>query len=138
MRLLHDRATLMRALINPSDPTLAQLLSDRLAALSTGAFDLIDHTEIVIIEPGDTEADIIREVGFSPLVEPIDGIRFGSPGFHPFWDWLIGHPGWWEMSVSFGSTYALVLFIENAEGSLRELRELGRRYALPDYDGTHS
>lgn len=119
----------MRALINPSDPNLAHLLANRLAALSTGTFDLIDHTEIVIIEPGDTEADIIREVGFSPLVEPIDGIRFGQPGFQPFWDWLIRHLGWWELSISFGSTFAYILFIQDVNGIEPELAIFCARYA---------
>lgn len=128
MKLLHDRATMMRALTETCDSTLAHLLANRIAALLQGEFDLIDQTEFLVVEQGDTEADIIREVGFSPLVEPIDGFRFGSPGFHPFWDWLIGHPGWWEMSVSFGSTFAYILFIQHGEGLEPELAALCAHY----------
>lgn len=128
MKLLHDRAAMMRTQADTSDPALTQIIGKRIAALSQGEFNLIDATEILVVEQGDTEADIIREVGFSPLVDPVDGIRFGSPGFQPFWDWLIGHPGWWEMSVSFGSTFAYILFIQSADGIEPELAALCAHY----------
>jgi hypothetical protein len=124
MQHLYDRATMTRALTGNLDPALTARLASRIAALSQGEFDLVDDTEILIVETGDTENDIIRHVGFSPLVEPIDGHRFGQPGFQPFWDWLIQHPGWWELSVSFGSTFAYILLIQDAEGVLPELRAM--------------
>ena len=58
------------------DPKLKALLAERIAALTE---DLIDYTEYVVVQAGDTEDDIIRLLGFSPLVEPIDGARFGTP-----------------------------------------------------------
>ncbi len=129
MQLLHDRATMMRALADTSDPALTHLLSNRMAALSQGDFDLLDHTEILVVEPGDTEHDIIREVGFSPLVEPIDGIRFGKPGFQPFWDWLVSHHGWWEMCISFGGTFAYIILIKDGPSRTPELTVLCDQYA---------
>ena len=45
-----------------------RVLADRVAALRTEFGDLTDHTEFLVVEPGDTEADIVRHVGFSPLV----------------------------------------------------------------------
>lgn len=83
----YDRATIARALMLPNLPAP---LRERMTALSD---DLIDWTEYLVIEPSDTEKDIIRHVGFSPLVEPIDGARYGTPGFHPHWDWLADHGG---------------------------------------------
>lgn len=126
---LHDRATMARALTLDLDPQLRALLSARTAALVAVDYDLTDCTEYLIVEPGDTEADIIRHLGFSPLVEPIDGARFGCAGFHPPWDWLGGHTGWYEMIVTFGSTFAYVLFIRDADGVNSDLLTMCRRYA---------
>ena len=74
---LYDRATMAHALTLDLDPQLHRLLAERIAALGE---ELIDCTEYLIVELGDTEADIVRHIGFSPLVEPIDGARFGEPG----------------------------------------------------------
>ncbi len=106
---LFDRATMAHALTLPLDPRLHRLLRERIDAYGD---DLLDQTEFLIVGAGDSEDDIQRHIGFSPLIEPIDGIRFGEPGFYPHWDWLARHDGWYEMIVTFGSTFAYVLFIE--------------------------
>jgi hypothetical protein len=125
---LHNQETMALALAGDLDPTLHRLLTERIAALGE---ELIDWTEYLVVEPGDTEADIIRKVGFSPLVEPIDGKRFDEPGFYPHWDWLTDHGGWFELSVSFGSTFAYVLFIEDADRVPTDLLDLCRHYSKP-------
>ena len=125
---LYDRATMAHALTLNLDPTLLALLKDRIGALGEA---LIDWTEYLVVESGDTEADIIRHVGFSPLVEPIDGKRFGALGFHKHWDWLGRHDGWFEMIVTFGSTFAYVLFIPDREMIPEELLKLCREYSKP-------
>lgn len=127
---LHDRATMARALTLDLDPQLRVLLTVRFAAHVTPDYDITDDTEYLIVDdPGDTEADIIRHIGQSPLTEPIDGHLFNSPGFHPHWDYLVRHPGWFEMILTFGSTFAYILFVRDAEGILPELVALCRRYA---------
>jgi hypothetical protein len=126
---LYDHSTMARALTLDLDPQLCALLTERIASLVTADYGLTDDTEYLIVEPGDTEADIARHVGFSPLVEPIDGGRFGGAGFSPFWDWLSDHDGWYEMIVTFGSTFAYVLFIRDAAGVPPDLLALCRRYA---------
>lgn len=128
MQLLHDRATMIRALTETHGSNLNHLLANRISALSGGELNLIDQTEILIVEPGDTEDDIVRHVGFSPLVEPIDGIRFDQPGFRPYWDWLIRHPEWWELSVSFGGGFAYILLINDADGVEPALARLCTKY----------
>lgn len=125
---LFDRATMAHAMTLDLDPKLHRLLGERIRALGE---DLIDWTEYLVVEPGDTEADIIRHVGFTPLVEQIDGKRFGEPGFHPHWDWLTDHGGWFELSVSFGSTFAYVLFIEDADRVPADFLDLCRQYSMP-------
>jgi len=123
---LYDRATMVHALTLDLYPPLLRLLKDRIGALGEA---LIDWTEYLVVESGDTEADIIRHVGFSPLVEPIDGRRFGEPGFHPHWDWLTDQNGWFEMIVTFGSTFAYVLLIQDSEGVPSDITTLCRTYA---------
>lgn len=113
---LFDRATMAHVLTLNLDPRLHRLLTQRIAGLKTEYGDVTDCTEFLIIETRDTEAEIIRRIGFSPLVEPIDGRRYGSFGFHPFWDVLTDHGGWFEMVVTFGSSFAVVLFIEDIAG----------------------
>ena len=122
----YDRATIRALLHRDLDPALRRLLEQRIGSLTE---DLIDHTEYLVVEPGDTEDDIVRHVGFSPLVEPIDDARFGEPGFAPtLWDYLTDHSGWYEMIVTFGSTFAYVLLIANLDGVPDNLRALCREF----------
>lgn len=130
MLSLYDRTAMMQALTLELDAQLLDLLRRRIASLEDGPHDLLDWTEITVIEPGDSEDAVAREIGFSPLVEPIDGARFGTPGFAPFWDQLIDHQGWFEMVVSFGSTFASILFIPDAGQDGDELTALCRQHAI--------
>ena len=58
--------------------------------------DLLDLAPILVIEPCDTEEEIIKEIGFSPLVNRVDGERFPSPSFTPNWEYITNHRGWFE------------------------------------------
>ena len=122
---LYDRATMAHALTLDLEPRLKSLLAARIGALTE---ELIDFTEYLVVEPGDAEEDIVRAIGMSPLIEPIDGARFGDPGFRPGWDWLADHGGWFEMIITFGSTFAYIIFIADAEGVPSDLLSLCRRH----------
>lgn len=124
----YDRATMAHALTLDLNPQLHRLLSDRIAALGE---DLIDWTEYLVVEPGDTEPDIIRHIGLSPFVEPIDGTRFGEPGFEPGWDWLDAHEGYWEFVFTFGSTFACIVFVTDDEGVSSDILRLCRSFSRP-------
>lgn len=126
---LYDKATMARALTLDLDPQLHALLTARFAGLVTADYDLTDWTEYLVIDVGDQEDDITRHIGLSPLIEPIDRIRFGSEGFYAFWDWLIDHDGWFEMAVSFGSSFAYILFIRDDDAITPELMALCRQFA---------
>ncbi|MBJ6121376.1 hypothetical protein [Sphingomonas mollis] len=129
MMHLYDAATMAHALTLDLEPQLRKLLTDHIATLVTPDYDLTDYTEYLVVEAGDTEADIIRHVGFSPLTEPIDGIRFGDDGFHPFWDWLVRHDGWFEMIVTVGNSgFALIMFFEYSHLSASNLTHMLRLY----------
>jgi hypothetical protein len=112
---LYDRATMAHALTLDLDPRLHILLKERIGALGE---DLIDQTEFLVVEPCDTEEDIVHHVGFSPLVEPIDGIRFGETGFNPHWDLLADRGGWFELIETFGSTFGYILLIADRNDEL--------------------
>ena len=64
---------------NMTDPQLKNLLSDRVRDWT--ALGLLDITHLVLIEVGDTDASIVEELAFSPLINPLDGKRHGMEGF---------------------------------------------------------
>ena len=125
---LHDRASIKAALSLRLDDTLRELLEDRIEAYD--ASGVLDLTHLLIIQPADTEQDIITEVGLSPLTNPLDGSRFGSPGFQPWWDWLKRHDGWFELGICVANSgFAFVLLIQDAEGVDPQLLALCRTFA---------
>ena len=129
MLSIYDAASLDVALALPLDPRLRGLIEKRIA--SARAKGLADMTHIVVVTPGDTEADIVAEVGWSPLVNPIDGCRFGEPGFVEHWDWLQGLEGYGlERVVTVGNSgFAFILLIENAPHTDAALAALCQQYA---------
>ena len=125
---LYSRALVEHALTPPIDPELHGLLTAGLA--HTDAKDLTDLTHYLVVEPDDTEADIVAEIGLSPLVNPFDGAHFPSRGFHPFWDALKQHDRWFELIICIGNGgFAVVLLIQDADGADPRLLQLCRTYA---------
>lgn len=114
----YDRAGFARALTLDLDPPLKQLLTKRITSLAVG---LIDYTEYLVVQAGDTEDDIVRHIGLSPLIDPVDGVRYGEPGFNPSWDAALDHGGWFELVFTFGSAFAYVVLIEDTSSDLSRL-----------------
>lgn len=110
------------------DPRLQQLIADRVHDWTVTS--LLELTHLLIVQAEDSEKDIVEEIAFSPLENPLDGNRFGSSGFVPPFDWLQRHDGWFELiqTVS-NSGFAFVLFIEDADGADPSLQALCRAYA---------
>jgi hypothetical protein len=74
---------------------------------------LLDLTFVLIVEAGDTEDDITEAIGWSPLVEPLHGIRYDEPGFYPYWDHLDESDGWYSLVLTVGNDgFAYILFVE--------------------------
>lgn len=122
---IYNAATLASALASDLAPELRRLLLSRIAEIGDA---LMATTEWLIIEPGDDEADMISALGFTPLVEPIDGVRY--PDFEQGgWDWIVDHGRYLEMQFSWGSSAALLLLIEDADGVIPQLLALCRRHA---------
>jgi hypothetical protein len=128
MLSLYDKPSMEAALASPLDPRLHQLLADRIH--DAAKTELLDLTHLVVVQPGDCEHTIAEEICLSPLTNPIDGERFGSPEFQPWWDFLEHRDGWFEMVICVSNSgFAFILLIQNAEGVQPELLSLCRTYA---------
>ncbi|MBB3858997.1 hypothetical protein GGQ88_000237 [Novosphingobium hassiacum] len=121
MLSLCDAPSIERVMGQALDPELRTLLDDRLKLAADAG--LQDLTHIVVVQPGDTIEDLKSEIGFSPLYNPVSGIRFGCEGFEPYWAWLTISGGWYELIHTIGdSGFALTLLVEVGEGTcLREM-----------------
>ena len=128
MLSLYDEASIVAVMEQPIQPVLRSLLQARLD--QTAAADLRSLTHLLVVQPGDTEAQIVTEIGFSPLVEPFEGARSGTAGFQPHWAWLHDLGGWYEMIVTVGDTgFAFVMLIEKSTGMLPDLLNMCEQYA---------
>ena len=129
---IFDAASLSAALATPLHPRLRVLIEQRIASARKNG--LADMTHIVVLQPGDTEADLVAEIGWTPLVNPIDRCRyrFGEPGFVAPWDWLQRHAGWWEMVVTVGDGgFAYLLLFSDTPDMNPDLLELCRSHTRP-------
>ena len=127
MLSLYDEASIAAVMEQPLQPALRSLLQARLD--QTTAADLRSLTHLLVVQPGDTEAQIATEIGFSPLVEPFEGARFGAAGFQPHWTWLHDLGGWYEMIVTVGNDgFAFILLIEKALGVHPDLLRMCEQY----------
>jgi hypothetical protein len=129
MILIFDRPSSAAVSARNLDPPMRAALKAELALLKAGEHDLTDWTDIALIQPGDSEADIGREVGFSPLIDPVSNVRFGELGFEVGWDHLSLRGGVFRFVFTFGSTHATILLVPDADGILSELLTLCRHYA---------
>lgn len=113
-----DLDAILAALSTPLQPDLHDLIASRLQ--DAFACELADLTHILAIQPGDTEAQIIDAIGFSPLVSRMDGVRL-----QPDWDYIEQHERWWELVYTVGdSGFAFLVFVEKAHGVIPELTDL--------------
>jgi hypothetical protein len=120
---LPDRATQLAVLDQPLESNLHTLIKGRVQdALKLGLADL---THIVVVEPYDSEDDLIEVLGFSPLVSRLEGFSL-----QPDWDWLEKHTGWWELVYTVGNDgFAFLVLVQDAPGVLPDLLALCRAAA---------
>jgi hypothetical protein len=84
MNIITDAASAAHVLALELTPAVRGALEAELAL--TAANGLTACTDILIIEPGDTEFEIELEAGFSPFVDPLSGARSDQLGFEPAWE----------------------------------------------------
>ncbi len=98
MLSLRNSAAVARALSSDIDPELRGLIARRVQQLEGyGADDIGELVHFLVVEPGDTMEAIEAELGFSPLVNFVDGTRHGQPGWTPSWETAECHRPWIEL-----------------------------------------
>ena len=123
---LPDRGSQLATLDQPLEPNLKRLLQGRVQ--DAASLGLADLTHILVIEPGDSEADINEAIGFSPLVSRLDGVRH-----QPDWDWVEKHEGYFELVYTVSNDgFAFLVFVQDAPGILPDLLTLCRGGWSPD------
>ncbi len=128
MLSLDHVAAIVGALNTVTDPDLCSLLTDRVHDWT--AMGLLDLTHVLIVEPRDTEEAVSEAIGFSPLANPEDGVRYNADGYHFPWDWAEEHGTWLELMMTIGNDgYALFLLVAQGAGLASELRSMCRAHA---------
>ena len=86
------------ALTSPIDPELKLLLRRRRMQLAGyDGYALEDLAHFVVIEPSDRLVDVEAALGFTPVVNFVDGQVLGHPDFTPSWESAERHSGWIEL-----------------------------------------
>lgn len=87
-------------------------------------------TVVLVIQPDDTEADVVAEVGFSLVTNPITAIRYDDPDFEPYWAWLNRAGRWVQLVHTISDDgFAFILLIENTESQFPDLVAMCRAWA---------
>lgn len=92
---VRDEASLSRALELQIDERLKSLLRERRTQLGYD-FDLTELAHFLIVQPGDELSAIEQALGFSVLVNQVDGSHFGDMDFSPSSEWIADHGFCWE------------------------------------------
>lgn len=133
MIIIRNMEDMRRSLTAPLDPALKTILHDRLDVLAEfiDTFPLEDLAEFVVVQPGDTLAELEAELGyFSPLANPVDGLRFGQIGFEPAYEWIIFDGRYYQMVFCFADDgWGTHLIIDSSDGVDPELLRMCRFYA---------
>jgi hypothetical protein len=115
-----------------TDNQLRYLLSERLDQVTNAweGIDLSDLTHFLIIQAGDTAAEAEHELGWSLLVNPLDGARYGHPDFTPSWEWIEDHGGWFEaVYIMSDDGFGITLFVQDHPETDADLLALCREFA---------
>ena len=87
---VRDEESLSRALELPIEDRLKCLLRKRRTQLGYD-FDLSELAHFLIVQPADDLCAIEQALGFSILVNQVDGSRFGDTDFSPSSEWIADH-----------------------------------------------
>lgn len=133
MITIYNSADMARVLSGPIDPDLKTILLDRLELLAEfSEWDLSDLAHFVIVEPDDSIEEIERELGISPFVNLLDGIRYPDPAFEPSWEFCNARKGYTDFTFALcDSGQALCLLVPDRDDVEPRLLELCRVYGTP-------
>ncbi|MBB4609798.1 hypothetical protein [Sphingomonas yabuuchiae] len=128
MLSLFDTPSLERALSLPLDRKVRGLLQAHVDHLDRLDLDVRDTTYFLVIDAGCAMEDVTDELGWSPLVNPIDGQRYGDAALHPFHEALKDRGGWFEMHVCVGNEAVFILFIRDSDRAPPDLVAFCREF----------
>lgn len=112
-----------------TDPDLRCLIQARLDELRQYEVPLASLAKFIIIQPGDTLADIDTCLGFPILSNRWTGIRYGQPGFTPCWEIIEEHPHCYELVfVISDDGYGIEVFIPKQPDINAELLAMCNEY----------
>lgn len=134
MITIYDSADMVRVLSGPIDPDLKAILLGRLELLypEFSEWDLADLAHFIIVEDDSIDA-IESELGISPFVNLVDGVRFPNPGFEPSWEFCIARKGYFDLTFALcDSGLGLCLLVPDCSGVDPTLLELCRTYAVAE------
>lgn len=127
MLTITDGDSLARALSSTIDDSLKWLL--RLRRDQLGG-DITDQANFAIVGPHDTAAELEKAIGFSIFQNPVDGSRYGDPGWAPGWEWIEDHGFAYELCfIMDDSGFGHVVIIPNEQGVSPELLNFCHSYA---------
>ena len=132
----------MRILLDPADvatvqePRFRDLLQLRFEQICDGEpFDPVTMARFVIVEPGDTVAEIEAGSGAWITTSMFDEARYGDPDFSPCFDFLEFHDlevrVYEFVTITSDSGFGIALFIQDLPGMDEELMRFCREYAQP-------
>ena len=132
MLSIKDSTAMQRALSGPIDPALKIILLDRLELLAEflGDWDLADLAHFHIVESGDSLDVIEKTLGFSPMVNFVDGACYPDHIFEPSWEHLVVRGTWYDFVFALSdSGFGINLLVPDRDGIDATLLELCRAYA---------
>lgn len=94
------RTTASMEAVHQSDiePAIRDLIAKRMVQLGENHDgDLGDVVHFIVVEPGDHMSVIDKAVGFSLLVNLVDGTSLGDPDFVPSFEWIQDHGSFFEL-----------------------------------------
>jgi hypothetical protein len=97
MQILRDEEDFACALDSWAGQELAQLLQSRLSFYAEYEEPLPDLYKLILIEPGETLADLDSEFDGAFLINHYSGRRYGDPAFKPAFEVLEEYPGFYAM-----------------------------------------
>ena len=97
MQILRDEEDFACALDSWVDQELVQLLQSRLAVYAEYEEPLRELFKLILVEPGDTLADLDGEFNGAFLINHYSSRRYGDLGFKPAFEVLEEYPGFYAI-----------------------------------------
>jgi hypothetical protein len=131
MIALRDSIAMREAITHSLPSPLGRIIEQRITTLAEYVeIELGELVHFIVVEPGDQLAELEAELGFSPLVNLVDGSHFGDPAFAPPFEWLQDHGGWFELVYILSDDgFGKVVFIPDDPGIEFDLHMLCLEYA---------